>query len=299
MNHCKKLKQLDLTRVEISSSNMDTVIKNGNNLEIMSITDPIIDCSDEIGEFEEVQQFTNLTKLSLEGLWSSAYYSELAKVCFFLEDLMLLKIHFYEETSIESTSPLTVFIKNSRHTLKFLKISECEFNDCENFLLDLGNCKNLEKLNINDMKGTLTGQYILKFVSAISNLKNLTELEIRVCPEDVKRLFNSGCMKNLIKITLYNSGQGSSKITNEVIKAIDIGSPNVKDLGLYLFSEIEFENERIVFCKTCGSHGIYHLKNQNTCSNTHKILEVRNENEVKEKENSKKRKLPMKLSKQM
>ena len=265
----------------------------------MSITDPIIDCSDEIGEFEEVQQFTNLTKLSLEGLWSSAYYSELAKVCFFLEDLMLLKIHFYEETSIESTSPLTVFIKNSRHTLKFLKISECEFNDCENFLLDLGNCKNLEKLNINDMKGTLTGQYILKFVSAISNLKNLTELEIRVCPEDVKRLFNSGCMKNLIKITLYNSGQGSSKITNEVIKAIDIGSPNVKDLGLYLFSEIEFENERIVFCKTCGSHGIYHLKNQNTCSNTHKILEVRNENEVKEKENSKKRKLPMKLSKQM
>ena len=138
------------------------------------------------------------------------------------------------------------------------------------------------------MKGILTGQYNLQFISAISNMKNLTELKIGVCPEDIKRLFDSGCMKNLIKITLYNSGHGSSKITNEAIKAIDIGSPNVKELRLCLFSKIEFESKRIVFCKTCGWHGIYHLKNQNTCSNTQKILEVRNENKMKKKESSKK-----------
>ena len=90
--------------------------------------------------------------------------------------------------------------------------------------------------------------------------------------------------EKLIKIKLYNSVRGSSKITNEAIKAIDIGCPNVKELGLYLFSEIEFESERIKFCKTCGWHGMYHLKNQNTCSNTHKMLEVRNKNKVRKKE---------------
>ena len=209
MKHCKKLKQLYLTDVEIFTSSMDTIIKNGNNLEILSISNPSINASDQIDEFEEVQQFTNLKILSLEGLWRNTYFSKLAKVCVNLEDLTLLKLHFAEDTPIES------MIKNSRHSLKVLKIRECEFNDCENSLHDLGNCKNIEKLIISDMKGTLTGQYNLQFISAISNMKNLTELEIWVAPEDIKKLFNSGCMKNLIKITLYSSGRGSSKITNE------------------------------------------------------------------------------------
>ena len=89
------------------------------------------------------------------------------------------------------------------------------------------------------------------------------------------------------KYPFLSSGRGPSKITNEAIKAIDIGCPNVNELGLHLFSKIEFESERIVFCKACGWHGIYHLKNQSTCPNTQKILEARNKNKVMIKDSSK------------
>ena len=106
-------------------------------------------------------------------------------------------------------------------------------------------------------------EYLYKF---LANSKYLTRLVVNdglgnnMFPHQIFALFKRGHLKNLKELVFTLEDEFFDEYEDtEIIEAIDKGCPNLEVLWLCHFDKSEFDNGRIVYCKTCD---VYHLKKQ-------------------------------------
>ena len=269
-NHCPKITAINVDfGVIYGTSFLSYIIKHGKNIESLTINRSLIIIPKCIYP-EPFEKLKNLRKLCFRAFHiprRQKHLRCLLKVlAYSCENLEELTIHGWE-IQIEY---LLTFLANSKCTLKNLSVWSVSGNGTGNFRIFhdlLGKCKNMESLEIrSDFMYQL--ENIATFISAISNMKNLTRLQVRqsyplkkaVSTNDIIALFNGDHFENLkvLDLDLDISDESIKHNGFEVIEAIDKGCPNLEDLKLN-FPEIEFVNRRIVYCDVCER---CHLKNR-------------------------------------
>ena len=270
INQCPKLKVIGITDPEndkfIYDSTLLYIIEHGKNIESLSVDGP--DIVNQILIYPETfGKLKNLRKLSFTPVRPNQdILKALTNSCENLEELTCWGYP-------EGQEYLFKLLEKFRCTLKYFELYSNPFNppftadnDYPDFHGLLGKCKNMESLNI-DGNFLDFPEDIETFISAISNMKNLTRLEVDAGPDNdeslsITKIFNSGHLKNLKEFKLISNdlkGESAKHRIIELIKAIDTGCPNLKVLNLTNLIAIEFDKGRFVFCKVCH---IYHLKDQ-------------------------------------
>ena len=264
INQCPKITTIKLYFGAIYDTTLLNILKNGKNIESLTVDGYDLLCHESI--FPEIfGKMKNLRKLNFRiyfGEKNHNILNALANSCENLEQLSL-----YE--SPEAQKYLFKFLENSKCTLKDLMVYDFdEVNQYQKFHNMLGKCKNIEYLCISGhfMKWP---ENIATFISAISNMKNLTSFAvdntygISVSPNAIVTLFSCGHFKNLKALEFYcnYSEEVTENDINDIIEAIEKGCPKLEELELY-YNYVSFEisrGRRTIYCNECK---VYHLKNQ-------------------------------------
>ena len=270
INQCPKLKVIDITDPEndrfISDSTLLYIIEHGKNIESLSIDGP--DIVNQILIYPETfGNLKNLRKLSFTPLRPNQdILKALTNSCENLEELTCWG-------HPERNEYLFKILDKFKCTLKYFELYSNPLNpaftgdtDFPDFHDLLGKCKNMESLNI-DGNFLDFPEDIETFIAAISNMKNLTRLEVNAGVGNdeslsIMEIFDSGHLKNLKEFKFISNdlkGESAKYRIIEFINAIDTGCPNLKVLNLMNLIAIEFDKGRFVYCNVCH---IYHLKNQ-------------------------------------
>ncbi|MGD9108510.1 MAG: AAA family ATPase [Gammaproteobacteria bacterium] len=258
-NRLKKLKILNLYQTNITTENLEVILKCCPNLEVLNIGE----CEEIVGEFEDLSEnsrfrLTHLKELSLiDATMSKANIETILKISPNLEDL----------NAIGSKKLLSVFrnLKNTQFQLKKLKILNLEdvildADDIENIFRI---CPNLEELEFDVGDSDEDDNYgekakIFEYIAQETQLKlgKLKELDLRekkfiplksilkIFP-NLNKLILSDCkgidneLKGLLVEnphflykTLKTLDLGSTDVTANCLKIIAKICPNLEELIL-------------------------------------------------------------------
>ena len=269
MQHCQKLQCLEIKFCEIHDNCVLDIIKNGKNLKSLAFVMTNFN-SNLTEEFAFPGDLRNLRELYLERLdfnvENAGIFMSIADNCRNLEELLITSITLDQMDEYERL--VDIFIINSKNSLKSLTVQKFR-NGNIIFVKFLGFCKNLEKFSIR-MEDLLNDNYSgmkESFITTISKMKNLNELEIissEMTSMCIVALLKSGFLKKLHKLIIHSEdGEDYDDFVmpnfDDVIRAVDLECPNLIELILSGFENTTFESEKIIYCHSCN---FYHLKNQ-------------------------------------